>query len=106
MNNVLISMALRNLRPNSFWELSGDEYEGLIWHDKTQTKPSKEEVTTEAQKILNLHKATEYQRNREDEYPPLSELADAIYHQQNGDDSKMTAYMAKIEAVKQKYPKE
>lgn len=50
--------------------------------------------------------ANAYKDLRQLEYPPLTELADALYHQQNGDDTKMTAYLAKCEAVKQKYPKE
>jgi hypothetical protein len=50
--------------------------------------------------------STEYQRNREKEYPPLADLADALYWQAQGDETKMTAYVAKCEAVKQKYPKE
>ena len=50
--------------------------------------------------------ANAYKDKRAAEYPPLTELADALYHQQNGDDSKMTAYLAKVDAVKQKYPKE
>jgi hypothetical protein len=33
-------------------------------------------------------------------------LADALYHQSKGDETKLTAYLAKCEAVKQKYPKE
>jgi len=63
-------------------------------------------VSTELARLKAVAKATEYQRKRQKEYPPLSELADALYHQQNGDDTKMTAYLAKCEAVKQKYPKE
>jgi hypothetical protein len=47
----------------------------------------------------------EYQRLREKEYPPLADLADAIYWQAQGDESKMTAYIAACEAVKVKYPK-
>lgn len=47
-----------------------------------------------------------YKNKREQEYPPLTELADALYHQSKGDETKLTAYIAKCEAVKQKYPKE
>ena len=47
-----------------------------------------------------------YKYKREREYPPLTELADALYHQSKGDETKLTAYLAKCEAVKQKYPKE
>ena len=37
-------------------------------------------------------------------YPPISELADAVYWQQQGDNTKMEAYLAKVEEVKAKYP--
>ena len=46
-----------------------------------------------------------YKRNRAKEYPPLTDLADALYHQSKGDETKLTAYLAKCEAVKTKYPK-
>lgn len=40
------------------------------------------------------------------EYPPLADLADALFHQQvNGDDSFLTAYFSKVAAVKAKHPK-
>jgi hypothetical protein len=47
-----------------------------------------------------------YKYKRTPEYPPLTDLADALYHQSKGDETKLTAYLAKCEAVKQKYPKE
>jgi hypothetical protein len=47
-----------------------------------------------------------YKYKRQPEYPPLTDLADALYHQSKGDETKLTAYLAKCEAVKQKYPKE
>ena len=47
-----------------------------------------------------------YKYQRAPEYPPLTDLADALYHQSKGDETKLTAYLAKCEAVKQKYPKE
>jgi hypothetical protein len=46
-----------------------------------------------------------YKYKRQPEYPPLTDLADALYHQSKGDETKLTAYLAKCEAVKQKYPK-
>ena len=46
-----------------------------------------------------------YIENRAVEYPPLVDLADALYHQSKGDETKLTAYLAKCEAVKTKYPK-
>jgi hypothetical protein len=46
-----------------------------------------------------------YIENRQREYPPLANLADALYHQSKGDETKLTAYLAKCESVKTKYPK-
>lgn len=46
-----------------------------------------------------------YIENRQREYPLLADLADALYHQSKGDETKLTAYLAKCEAVKTKYPK-
>ena len=50
--------------------------------------------------------AVAYIEKRQREYPPFTDLADALYHQSKGDETKLTAYLAKCEAVKQKYPKE
>ena len=50
--------------------------------------------------------ANAYISKRAPEYPPLTDLADALYHQSKSDETKLTAYLAKCEAVKQKYPKE
>lgn len=38
-------------------------------------------------------------------YPPITDLADAIYWQSQGDNSKMEAYNAAVAAIKVQYPK-
>jgi hypothetical protein len=102
----MIDKALFNLKPGTRWNLNGENYSDLEWLDTTQTKPTEKQVMDEVARLQALYEATEYQRQRAKEYPPLTDLADALYHQQNGDETKMTAYLAKCEAVKQKYPKE
>jgi|LakMenEpi03Aug12_release.lakeMendotaPanAssembly.Ray.scaffolds.fasta_scaffold135351_3 hypothetical protein len=49
--------------------------------------------------------ATEYKRQRAPEYPSLTDFADAYYWAQKGDNTKMKEYVAKCDAVKNKYPK-
>ena len=44
--------------------------------------------------------------NRVREYPPLQNLADALYWAQKGNQAPMDAYLAACEEVKRKYPKE
>lgn len=46
-----------------------------------------------------------YKDQRSLEYPPLTDLADAMYWSSQGDNTKLEAYYAACEAVKQKYPK-
>jgi hypothetical protein len=77
----------------------------LQWFDPSVTKPTKEQILAERARMQAELDATEYQRKRLPEYPPLGDLADAIYWQNEGDSSKMTAYLAAVEAVKVKYPK-
>jgi len=49
--------------------------------------------------------ATQYQRNRQPEYPSLADLADALYWSNQGDNTKLDEYYAACAAVKTKYPK-
>jgi len=44
--------------------------------------------------------------NRMREYPPLQQLADALYWSQKGNPVLLDAYLAACEEVKRKYPKE
>jgi len=49
--------------------------------------------------------ATQYQRNRQPEYPSLADLADALYWSNQGDNTKLDEYYQACAAVKAKYPK-
>jgi hypothetical protein len=73
-------------------EIAYDEHNNVVQYN---------EATVQA--YIDAHA---YIAKRQVEYPPLTDLADALYHQSKGDETKLTAYLAKCEAVKQKYPKE
>jgi len=47
----------------------------------------------------------DYKRRRREEYPPVEELADALYWADQGDRSKLEAYLARVSEIKAKYPK-
>jgi hypothetical protein len=99
----MIHQAIRNTHPEVV-TINGDDEAYDIHGNRVELNSVT--LSAELARLKALDKSTEYQRKRQQEYPPLTELADALYHQQNGDDTKMTAYLAKCEAVKQKYPKE
>ena len=62
-------------------------------------------VTYNEATVQSYIDAHAYIAKRQPEYPALTDLADALYHQSKGDETKLTAYLAKCEAVKTKYPK-
>jgi len=101
----MIDKALLNLRPGAVWSMTGDDYTGLEWLDTVQSKPTIEEVKQELARLQQAWTATEYQRQRAKEYPPLQDLADALYWQAQGNLQPMTDYLAACAAVKALYPK-
>jgi len=59
-----IIKALQSLRPGAEWSVNGEIYEGIIWLDETQTKPTKEQVelkieelkAAEPMRLLRVHR--------------------------------------------------
>ena len=100
-----IAKVLEDLRPNSEFVIRGDSYEGIEWHSTDSEKPTKEEFEKRQDELSILWDKHRYQRKRKLEYPSWEELADAIYHKENGDNSKMQDYINKLQAIKDKYPK-
>ena len=94
-----ITNALQSLRPEAEWMVIGDTYEGLQWLDKTQTKPTEEEVNQEIERLQAEYKNNQYQRDRASEYPSIQDQLDTLYHQ--GYDG----WKEMIDEVKNKYPK-
>jgi len=87
------------------WEISDpNDYDTLVWNTTTCDKPSKEELDRLILKLETSYSNT-FREKRKEEYPPLSEFADAYYWLQEGDDSKMNTYIQKCKDVKNKYPK-
>lgn len=90
--------ALQSLRPGAEWVLRGDDLE---WLDTKQTRPTDAEIAAEVTRLQAEYDAQEYARQRAPEYPPIGDQLDALF--------KAGAFpadmAAKIQAVKDKYPK-
>ena len=105
INAPHIAQAIIRLRPGAAFSSEGNEYEGIIWQDTTQTMPSKEETEAMFEQIKQEWIDNEYQRDRIHNYPPLNMLAEAIYKQYKGDNSAMEAYIAAVDEIRAKFPK-
>lgn len=99
---ITIPEALQSLRPAAQWVLRGDSYDGLEWLDETQTQPTEAEVLAEVARLEAEWNATEYQRLRAAEYPPITDYIDGVV---KGDSAQVQKYIDECLAVKAKYPK-
>ena len=54
---------------------------------------------------MKINHKSDYTTRRRNEYPPVADLADALYWKEKGDVSKWHAYVAKIDVIKQQYPR-
>ena len=48
-----ITHALQSLKTGAEWALRGDDYSGLEWLDKSQTKPTEDEINTKVTELNN-----------------------------------------------------
>ena len=95
-----IPSALKVLRPNAQWHMIGTEYSNIYWDDKTQTKPTEQEIEEKIAELKYQEEVNEYQEKRKSEYPDWGDQLDQIYH--GGIDS----WKADIKIIKDKYPKQ
>ena len=90
--------AIVSLRLGAKWALHGDELE---WLDTEQTRPTDAEIAAEITRLQAEYDAKEYARKRAPEYPPIGDQLDALW--KGGDAA--AEMLAKVQAVKAKYPK-
>ena len=100
MSEIRISDALQSLRPNSEYSLAGNAYSGLNWLDKTQTKPTEQEVEERIAVLKYQEEVNVYQEKRKLEYPNWGDQLDQIYH------SGIDVWKSDIKKIKDKYPKQ
>ena len=93
--------AIRRAYPNVITVRDNDAFDA----DDNQIKLDQTLVDAAAAEIQAELDATQYQRDRQPEYPALADLADALYWSNQGDNTKLDEYYAKVGAVKAKHPK-
>ena len=92
--------ALEALKPNSEWAVTGDQYSRLTWLDKSQTKPTEQEIEVKIAELKYQEEVNVYQEKRKLEYPDWGDQLDKIYH------SGVDVWKSDIKVIKDKYPKQ
>ena len=96
-----LAQAVQKLRPNKRFVYRNEVFE---WNDEGEP-PTSAEIEAKADELEAAYNAAQYQRDRKPEYPALADLADALYWSNQGDNTKLDEYYAKVGAVKAKHPK-
>ena len=94
------SLILTTNYSDKTWTLAGYDYDGLVWTDPSP-KPTKEELDSQWASVKANIDAHVYIAKRAAEYPPIGDQLDALW--KGGAEAE--AMLAKVQAVKQKYPK-
>jgi hypothetical protein len=107
--------AIRRLVPNAEYTIQGDIIEwrfdqdtnewvsdNFVWLLKNVPKPTKDEIEQSLLVANNEWRASQYRRLRQPEYPSIGDQLDALW--KGGAEAE--AMLARIQAVKNKYPKE
>ena len=81
------------------WLQNTQTYESIVWKDPNDTVP-KEVIDAKVAELQAEHDATQYQRDRKQEYPTIEELVVALYDEQD-----KASIIERRNAVKEKYPK-
>lgn len=97
-----ITHALTSLRPGAQWTINNEDITTLVWKSTDLESPSLQEILTEVNRLQEEYDAKEYQRLRQQEYPPITDYLDGIV---KGDQQQIADYIAACQAVKAKYPK-
>lgn len=82
-------------------QIVGDTAYELVDGEFVETSLDTDAVAAKEAEYAAAWAASEYQRQRAEEYPPITDQLDMIYHAGQGGD----AFQAAIRAVKDKYPK-
>lgn len=101
---IRITDALLALRPGALWDLDGPTYDGLVWKDEEQTKPTEQEVLDKLNELQDDFDSKEYQRLRQ--YPSIGDQLDMLWHAiDSGTLNTTSDFYTAIKAVKDAYPK-
>jgi len=95
-----IQDAIRAIDPTLAFHISPDGVPSLT--NLSGTLPSKEEIDAKLAELTAEYDNNKYQRDRQPNYPPMTDYLDGIV---KGDQAQIDKYIADCLAVKEKYPK-
>ncbi|MDP7368225.1 MAG: hypothetical protein QGH83_13335 [Candidatus Pacebacteria bacterium] len=99
--NYDICSAIVAINPSAQASVNAEDLDQITWLHGT-TPISKSDIQAKQAELKAIHDSTQYQRDRQPEYPDIGDQLDALYHAGVFPEDMAT----KIKAIKEKYPKE
>lgn len=97
--------AIHRLCPRAKFTIIDGDLSTLVWYDTEITRPTNEQIETEAAIIITEFHTKEYQRKRAAEYPKIADQLDMLYHDIKTGNLTNGSWVEAIEEVKNTFPK-
>ena len=94
-----LAKSIQAIKPDAKINILDEDVNQITWRDGNPTNITNEQILTKQAELQAAYDAKQYQRDRAEEYPPIKDQLDDIYH--NGIDG----WKARIKVIKDKYPK-
>lgn len=99
------TQAILRLVPNAGFQLTADDLSTLNWESDPDLRPSDAEIEESLIQLQIEYDAQEYARNRQAEYPSITDVTIALAEKMEGNSTMWDTITAQRLDVKSKFPK-
>lgn len=91
MDSLKLAAAVQALRPGALWRLEGDTYDGLVWADQVQPKPTEVEI---AGQIASQSSVSAQETSRKSELSADTQTVALLSRLRTATNDQIDAYLA------------
>lgn len=107
IEKINLGTTIYTVYPDAKFSITDNDYSTLVWpNDNLIPKPTEEEINQEIERLQTEYEYNEYQRNRQPNYPSITDQLDMLWHAiDSGTLDKTSDFYLKLKEVKELYPK-
>ena len=103
-----IIKAIKAINPNAEVSVNAEDFEQITWHDGNPNNITKADIEAKMNEMANEPEQSAYVEQRRNDYPPIGDQLDMIWHSIDQNPKLKSEYFEfyeTIKAVKVKHPK-
>ena len=101
---ISIFQGIRSLIPDAKLYVENNSWDKIHWHDERE-QPSRSDIETKIKELQEDYDSKQYQRDREFQYPSITDVVVALAEKEEGDDTMWKIVTALRQKVKSDIPK-